>query len=544
MSALSPSQLFNSSNPIEVAERFETFKDELNKSLASPRPLAPAGSPDAVRAELGEQLRKASISKAISSSALDSIAGQLDLNKSDFSLTSPIATGLVAYDLAGPARVLAPRPTPLRNRIARRKGQGNAHEFMRITGFTGSGTGGLGLIRPGITETTQNTFGGISYLRGPKIEYAGDHITVPYKQFSMSTQTSFAAAFASLGFDDARQLASTSLLYASMLAEERMMLGGRGTSSGFAGTLAAPTGISVAARSAAAGETGLSGVTTNVYVKVTAEAVWGESVLSSAANVAATNGQVVDVTVTGVPAGATGLRVYISTGASDPGDASRWFALRAGSNVITVQGALPTSGTAASTVTADSSANANDYDGLLTTCTGSSTGYLKRLNTTLNASNPGAEFFEAFAAMYESVKADPDEVLANGRDRKQLSDLLKTSSSSSYQIQIANAQGTDSVHDAKIGAAVTGLQNEVTGKMVNLTVHPWLPQGNMPIISWALPIPDSNVSECFAVYNVVDQTMYEWPVTQLAYECSSYWYGSLICEAPAWQGAITGIKLA
>ena len=156
----------------------------------------------------------------------------------------------------------------------------------------------------------------------------------------------------------------------------------------------------------------------------------------------------------------------------------------------------------------------------------------------MNIANPGAEFYAAFASMYDSVKADPDEVLANGNDRKQLSDLLKNASSASYRITVDSAS---QVHNAQLGALVTGLQNEVTGKMVDLTVHPWLPQGTMPIISWTLPLPDSNISDVFAVYNVQDYMGIEWPVTQFAYETSSYWYGTFICYAPAWQGAITGI---
>jgi hypothetical protein len=63
----------------------------------------------------------------------------------------------------------------------------------------------------------------------------------------------------------------------------------------------------------------------------------------------------------------------------------------------------------------------------------------------------------------------------------------------------------------------------------------------MPIISWTLPLPDSNISDVFAIYNVQDYMAIEWPVTQFAYETSSYWYGTMVCYAPAWQGAITGI---
>jgi hypothetical protein len=36
----------------------------------------------------------------------------------------------------------------------------------------------------------------------------------------------------------------------------------------------------------------------------------------------------------------------------------------------------------------------------------------------------------------------------------------------------------------------------------------------------------------------------DWPVNQFAFESSSYWFGALLCYAPAWNGAITGIKAA
>lgn len=548
----------------EVSLRF----DELMKSVdnAPSRTLGPADvvqaftegrgisfeqQPTTAYGALTKALGGADIQKGLSPEALASVTSALDELKAaqpdlvkDISVTSPVSTGLVAFDLEAPAKMLTPRPTPLRNRIARKKGIGTSHRFKVISGFTGTGTGGVGNLHPGIIDTTQTNFApsgagnALYYARGPKISYAGYDKVVPYSQFSVSDQVTWSAQYAGQGYQDIRQLSRTSLMYSSMLLEERMLLTGRGTASAFLGALAAPTGLALTARTAAAGETALTGFTTNVYVKVTSDAGdFGQSVLTAAANVAVSAGQVVDVTAT-LPAGATGMRVYVSTGASDPGDASRWYAGRSGYNLFTLQGALPTSGTAASAVTADTSAYASGYDGILPICTGAESGYVNRLNGALSTANPGVEWQNAFVALYDKVKADPDRTLLNGSDRKQLSDALKTSSSSNYRMTITQDQLTG----VTLGDVVNTIINEVTGKGVSVEVHPWMPQGNAPIISDSLPIPDSEVSDVWSVFNVQDLMGIDWPVNQFAFESSSYWFGTLLCYAPAWNGAITGIK--
>ncbi|MCX5209811.1 hypothetical protein OG689_10995 [Kitasatospora sp. NBC_00240] len=500
---------------------------------------------------LSKTLQAPELVKGMSADALASVTEALTQLKSqqpdlvkDLSLTSPLASGLVAFDLEAPSKLIAPRPTPLRNRIARRKGIGTSHRFKVISGFTGTGTGGVGNIHPGIADTTQTNFApsgagnSLYYARGPKISYAGYDKTVPYSQFSVSDQVTWSAQYAGQGFQDIRQLSRTSLLYSSMLLEERMLLMGRGTASGFLGALAAPTGLALTARSAGAGETAITGVSTNIYVKVTSDAGdFGQSVLTSAVNVAPST-QVVDVTCT-LPAGATGVRVYVSTGSSDPGDAARWYAGRSGTSTFTIQGALPTAGTAASTVVADTSAYANGYDGMLAVCTGSESGYVNRLNSALSTANPGSEFQTAFAALYDAVKADPDRVLMNGSDRKQLSDALKSGAANNgYRINLTQNELTG----VTLGDVVTSLVNEVTGKTVAVEVHPWMPQGNAPIISDTLPIPDTEISDVWAVYNVQDLMGIDWPVNQFAFESSSYWFGTLLCYAPGFNGAVTGIK--
>jgi hypothetical protein len=451
----------------------------------------------------------------------------------------------VPFDLEAPAKYLAPRPTPLRNKLPREKGQGTSRRFKRITGITGSGTGGVGVFHPGIAETTQNNFApaGASnalYLnRGAKITYAGDDKIVPYFEFGVSDSVSFAAQYAGQGFQDIRALSAQSLLYSSMLLEERMLLVGRGTNSAFSGTLSAPT-ITITLRAPVAGETAITGAGTNIYVKATSDAGdFGQSTVSSVASVAASAGTVADVKITSAVTGALGYRVYSGTGSSAPADSALFYDGRTGSLTYTLQGAFPSTGqTAATAGVSDPSAYANGYDGIMPTVTGANSGYVKNINGSFNAVSPGGEFQTAFASLYDSVKADPDELLFNGTDRKNLSELLKNNNSTNYRLQIMQ----DEVGNAVIGSVITAIQNEVTGKVVPMTVHPWMPQGNAAILSYTLPIPDSQVSNVWSVVNVQDYMGINWPVIDFQYQISSYWQGTFVCYAPAWNGAITGIS--
>jgi hypothetical protein len=555
--------MFGTTDPRDLAAKTEGFNESLVKSLnAGARgDFAPAinlpgmvQGPAAAMAELEKAASNPSLAKAIGADTLASLQAQVqasrdlvkDITIGDGLTTgSPIGTGLVPFDLEAPAKYLAPRPTPLRNKLPREKGQGTSRRFKRITGISGSGTGGVGVFHPGISETTQNNFApsGASnalYLnRGAKISYAGDDKVVPYFEFGVSDSVSFAAQYAGQGFQDIRALSAQSLLYSSMLLEERMLLVGRGSDTTyFSGALSAPT-ITITLRAPATGETAITGASTNIYVKATSDAGdFGQSVLSSVASVAASAGTVADVKITSAVTGALGYRVYSATAASAPADSALFYDGRTGSLTFTVQGAFPTT-IAASTVTA-SSAYANGYDGIMPIVTGANSGYTKNLNSTFNAVSPGGEFQTAFASLYDSVKADPDEILFNGSDRKALSELLKNSSSTNYRLTLQQ----DEIGNAVIGSVITAIQNEVTGKVVPMTVHPWMPQGNTAILSYSLPIPDSQVSNVWSVVNVQDYMGINWPVIDFQYQMSSYWQGTFVCYAPAWNGSITGIVAA
>jgi hypothetical protein len=550
-SAPKVADLFADASPREAAERMEEFTTELGKSLSNASSVpgqAPAMDPVAAIEGL---VTNKSLSPEASASLQNALASQRlamqDIQK-DITLTSPLSTSFAAFDLEAPAKMLTPRPTPLRNRIPRKKGVGTSHRQKQILGYTGTGTGGVGNIFPGITQDTTTNFGSIAYERGPKISYAAQDLILPYNSYSLSDSVTFDANFSGLGYQDLRQLSSTSTLYATMLMEERMMLMARGTASGYSGALTAPT-FALASPVAGAGQTAVAAAT--YYVNVTADAGisgngFGESILGTEASTAVASGDVLTIAVSTPVTGALGYNIYVgtTTGAAN----LKYQGTLKGTGTFTIQGAgtqglsgnnaaLTTTGAAASRATADTSAYATGYDGILATVLGPNTGYNNAINSTFSTSNPGGEFQTAFASMYQNVKADPDVVLLNGNDRKQLSDAIKSGSNANYRLVINNP-GSDGT---TYGSIVTGLQNEVTGKAVDLMVHPWLNQGVAPILSFTLPIPDTEVSDVWANFLVQDYMGIQWPVTQFSYDFSTYFRGTFFCSAPAWNGAVSGI---
>jgi hypothetical protein len=543
--------LFGDTTPKEAAQRMEEFTSELSKSLSNSTNVpgqAPTADPMA-------QLEALAASKSLTAEAAAGLQNALasqrlamqDIQK-DITLTSPLSTSFAAFDLEAPSKMLTPRPTPLRNRIPRKKGVGTSHRVKRITGYTGTGTGGQAQVWPGVTESTTTAFGSISFERGPKISYTADDLILPYNSYSLSDSVSFDANFSGLGYQDLRQLSSTSTLYATMLMEERMMLMARGTASGYSGALSAPT-VTITKPSAATGQVALADST--YYVYVTADAGisangFGESIITSVSS-QTTSSQVLKFVITPVT-GALGYNIYIgaTTGAANAKyqgtiKGTTGFVVGSGSTATGDTLVYSTASTIlASRASADTSAYATGYDGILPTVLGANTGYNNAINSTFSTSNPGSEFQTVFANLYSNVKADPDMVLLNGNDRKQLSDAIKSGSTANYRLVINDPGEGGTTY----GSIVTGLQNEVTGKAVDLMVHPWLNPGVAPVLSFTLPIPDTEVSDVWANFLVQDYMGIQWPVTQFAYEFSTYFRGTFFCTAPAWNGAVSGIVSA
>ena len=474
------------------------------------------------------------ISKSLSGdqlSAVTSALANIDKSNAPWSLTSPLnnstsgVTGLVPYNLDPVLSYLVPKELLLRNSIPRMAAQGQAFEFRRITGLSNAGVGGVANLNTFFNSTSASTsFGGITLNRPTTIQYAADKIVKSFVEQGVSDSVSMQAEFAGRGYTDLRQLSHTSLLYATMLGEERNILNARSTA-------LSTSGLTFTAAPDTTG-TGITVGTASTVCVVTLSSSFGETAPLAAGTVTTVSGQGVKVTYTGtLPSGTLAINIYATTTTPNVYKATSYNVASASLLGLT----FATSTAAAAT---DGSFSALAYDGFVSTLTDTTqSGYVKALNGALSTTEPGAEFQDAFVSLWNSSMADPDVVYTTAAIRRSLAKSIQNNASTAaYRLNYQT--GSDGV---VLGSMVQGIQNEATGKFVDFETHRFAPVGTAIIHSKQLPFPDSGVSNTVEVHNSCEMTVLEWPQIGMTYDISSYIYGSLAFRAPAWSGCITNI---
>lgn len=447
--------------------------------------------------------------------------------------------------------------SPIRNKLARTPGQGTSRRRKVITGVSGSQTGPSGgkFLRISIPELVQSG-GSISgsgsavnwplNLPGTGTQDAVD-LTIPYRFWGLSENLSWLAQFSGQGFEDISALANLLLLQEFMLNEEASHLGSTSI------PLSAPAAPTLTARAANSGETALTGITTNVFVECSAATFFGETAVGSSQSVAWSSGQVVDVLIPPV-AGAQYYNIYATTGAS----AGTFHLFQAGVGGVnfTLQGALPTTTATAPSVDTGTSSG-NDQEGLTSVLSGhSSTGggsaiypanwqagfYQNNVGDTLKTSvlnNAFQQLWDGTGNVYGSFRADPAEIIAEGGDVMRLSnDIVQSSSATNYQLFVEQSE----VPGVRVGAAVSEFQNPITRSGVRVVVHPWLPQGNVFLMSYTMPFAWSNVSNVVEFVAVQDYLSISWPVIDASFRYSMFLFGSLVVNAPFYCGLLQGLQ--
>lgn len=466
-----------------------------------------------------------------------------------FDLTSPLGSGLVPYDLVAPTLLIYPVFSPLRNRIPRPQGQGKSHEGKVLTAIQGSRRKYANAAqRISISEFP----GGGSFSNWPnQLPASGSQtavdVNIPYKFFGLTEAVSWLSQFAGQGFDDIAALASLVLLQESMLGEERAIIGATGHA------LATPvsTGIASTQSTPASGFTKLSGYTTNIYVRLTAVNYYGETKSTGVTSIAPTATKVTNLVLPALPAGALAWNIYVGTGTADPGAAgSHLMASAVGGVNYTLSGAVPTTGPTPPTADTGTSA-ATDYEGIVSILSGHAAGatvypatyaagyYNAQSATTLSVNVVANALQEVYDGTTASYFADPAELWGEASDLKNLSlSLADTAGNLNYDIFV----NQDQVSNVIAGMAVSQFANPVTRSTMKMTVHPYFPQGTVAGLSYTLPQVQTNVSNVWENVMVQDYISINWPVVDVTFRYSLFFYGTLWSPAPQYNFMLQGLQ--
>lgn len=403
--------------------------------------------------------------------------------------------GLLGVPLEAPAKLVYAVPTPLRNRLPRQVSGGASITFRKITAINSTNIWG------GVVEASDSVSG-----RNSRIGYNEANVTYNYKSIEMETMLTPEALFGANssitpGQDfQAEDVARLTLLHSTMLAEEKMLLGGNVTALGNVSGISKTSPITLT--QAATGVGSLTAATT-YYFSVDALTLQGylnatkgnggsnsvgetKGVEQSIAT--ATGGEAGDKTITFQWTAIPGAVAYAVYAGSSTGVANHKFVGVFTTNVASVS-AIPGSGNKPNT--ADTTASATDYDGLVAQCckTAFGPGYYLALpqvaagSSTLTSDSTGGvnELDVAFKTFYDTYKIGPDEVWVATDQKKKIDQITTSSSNPVYRIDV---QAGNLNIAGSLG--VRSVMNRYMGKDTPVTVHPFLPAGTILFVSYGL----------------------------------------------------------
>lgn len=449
------------------------------------------------------------------------------MDVADIAKTFGISSGFQPYDLAPYAVILQPVFSPIRNRLARLKGQGKNFEFKAVTSVDTSGANGVateGTLAPTIAT-----------------QFAG--VTIGFESYGLSSDpVTYEQQFAGQGkqgdFDvDSRALSVANLLKAVMNVEEKLILFGLGASSqiatsggdswtfsGLVGNASNPT--------LTAGTSG--SLTGTVYVKTTQVTGMGESLPSNAVNNAfgtASNGSLTVTPARKANSPVLSYNVYAST------DGTNYY-LQGSTNGAPFSITSVATGTA-TPPTADASGSSNAFNGIWSYLfAGGSNAALSNLAAQLTSLNSLDALFQT---IWDNAKGDPDDIWCNSHEIRTLSDL-SVGSGSPYYLQYAPAQQSDVIGRYRISRYT----NQVTGKVLPVNVHADIPQGSILITSTQLPAwyVGNNVPTVWSMPLTMDYTEIDYEPTAASpkWQSEIRCFGALACYVPGVNGLLYGIS--
>ena len=469
-------------------------------------------------------------------------------------------TGLQAYNLEAPSKKLFPVLTPLRNSIARiGGGYATQANWKAITNIN------VGNVRAGVAEGK----------RGGVITHALSEYFAAFRGYGLENNVTFEANYASKNYEDVKALAVATTLEATMIQEERLILGGNtsvslGTTptptvaaNNGAGTLAAQTwsvicvALGLQAYLDVAGVNnggigqpadlvaGVPGVISRTNADGTTDSFGGGSAQKSVAASQATTGGTssLNCSVAVVP-GAVGYAWYIGTAGSE-----RLAAISNINSVIISAAPGGTNQLASALAASDNSTSALDFDGLLYQAVKSGSGaYVVQqatgavgTGTPLTSDGAGGivEFEVAFSSFYNKYRLSPTKIYVSAQELINIT--KKIIGNGGAPLLKLNANINAQTNAIAAGVVVGSYWNKVTGQEVPIVVHPNLPAGTIFFYTEKLPYPLSNVANVAQMLMRQDYYQIEWPLRSRKYEYGVYADGVLQHYAPFSMGVLSNI---
>lgn len=468
------------------------------------------------------------------------------------------------YPVFYPILASIPRINPTFNGM---KIGGTAVNWKAVVGIDAGGY-------PAISEGNRNAFMNITQR-----DYSS-----AYKYLGKDTEVSFQAQQTGMGFDDNISLAQLSMLNALLNDEERMVLFGNSGSSGNGyqlGTCPTPTAALATGGSIPtstditlfcvaltpwgvqlASSTGLKAPFERVNADGSSDIInGGTSVHSAASNTVVTTGSTLSVTGTVTPVvGAVGYAWYVSTNAS-PTTANAYFYGVTSFCSVTVTSTAgltsnqllnytdPNSNKGFGT---DNSANALDFDGLLTwafsTSTSSQPSYVKDLQGAgLTPTGAGGivEFEAVLDFLWLNYKITIDKIHVGGN----LIDAVTTcilstdgGDGGSRYLFMADEGGT-LIGGTKVAQYRSKYSNTGAAKVVDVVTHPWLPQGVIffDLIQNPYPAAGDAIPAVRRIVSLEDHFSIKWPYRKLQHELGVYCFETLEVYIPFGLAVLTGV---
>jgi hypothetical protein len=467
-----------------------------------------------------------------------------------------VGTGLVGFDLAPAARSLVPVETPFRNRLPRTKGTGaKFHEWRTLLNVTNQ--------QPNPATKLGRA--------APQVIFSEQDMQATYKVIGLAGLVERDAMLQGLGYDDVRARASIGTLHQLMIAEDKLDIGGQC----FAlETPGAPTVVK-------ADSGGSIADATTVRVKCAARTggnyfYGGGTVTSAAGTSAATAGGASKVTasVTAVR-GAVAYDWYVSS----DGATYRYYTTTVVNSVVVTS--IPGADQAAPTGTlmdlsptirthaqaqADSSANADEFNGLLATLAGdySSDGVLVQHGTggatvsgatftsldgaKLTGSDGAINEFDTFLlALYRAARLTPQAFMMNAAHAVDVSNKIVQGGAGVTYLQPADIASRTGLVGGVVVASY--LNKAFMGQPVAIESHPSVPPGTIVARTDRVPYPNSNIGSPLSFRFLEDYADIPYAANRVPGQDSGgpreefeiRTHGTFVNEAPVTMGVMSNI---